>query len=36
VIFTWPDGLPAVFSGDNAPNNPFDYPDITAQQATSC
>jgi len=36
VIFTWPDGLPAVFSGDNAPENPFDYPDITAQQATSC
>ena len=36
VIFTWPDGLPAVFSGDNAPTNPFDYPDITAQQATSC
>jgi hypothetical protein len=36
VIFTWPDGLPAVFSGDNAPMNPFDYPDITAQQATSC
>jgi hypothetical protein len=36
VIFTWPDGLPAVFSGDNAPTNPFDYPDITARQATSC
>jgi hypothetical protein len=36
VTFTWPDGLPAVFSGDNAPTNPFDYPDITAQQATSC
>jgi hypothetical protein len=36
VTFSWPDGLPAVFSGDNAPTNPFDYPDITAQQATSC
>ena len=36
VTFTWPNGLPAVFSGDNAPTNPFNYPDITAQQATSC
>jgi hypothetical protein len=36
VTFAWPDGLPAVFSGDNAPTNPFDYADITAQQATSC
>jgi hypothetical protein len=36
VIFTWPNGLPAVFSGDNAPSNPFEYQDITAQQATSC
>jgi hypothetical protein len=36
VTFTWPSGLPAVFSGDNAPTNPFNYPDITAQQATSC
>ena len=36
VIFTWPNGLPAVFSGGNAPTNPFDYQDITAQQATSC
>jgi hypothetical protein len=36
VIFTWPNGLPAVFSGDNAPTNPFNYPDITAQQAKSC
>jgi hypothetical protein len=36
VIFTWPNGLPAVFSGDNAPTNPFDYQGITAQQATSC
>jgi len=36
VSFTWPDGLPAAFSGDNAPLNPFDYPDITAQSAKSC
>jgi hypothetical protein len=36
VTFTWPDGLPAVFSGDNAPSNPFDYTGITAQAATSC
>ena len=36
VTFTWPNGLPAVFSGDNAPANPFNYAGITAQQATSC
>jgi hypothetical protein len=36
VTFVWPDGLPAVFAGDNAPTNPFSYPGITAQQATSC
>ena len=36
VTFTWPGGLPAVFSGDNAPANPFNYQDITAQQAKSC
>ena len=36
VSFTWPDGLPAAFSGDNAPLNPFDYPDITVQSAKSC
>jgi hypothetical protein len=30
VSFTWPAGLPAVFSGDNAPSNPFDYQGITA------
>ena len=36
VIFTWPNGLPAAFSGDNAPTNPFNYQDITAQQAKSC
>ena len=31
VSFTWPAGLPAVFSGGNAPSNPFDYAGITAQ-----
>jgi hypothetical protein len=36
VSFTWPDGLPAAFSGGNAPLNPFDYPDITARSAKSC
>jgi hypothetical protein len=36
VTFVWPDGLPAVFAGGNAPANPFNYPGITAQQATSC
>ncbi len=36
VSFTWPDGLPAAFSGGNAPLNPFDYPDIRAQSAKSC
>jgi hypothetical protein len=36
VSFTWPDGLPAAFSGANAPLNPFDYQDITAQSAKSC
>jgi hypothetical protein len=36
VSFTWPDGLPAAFSGGNAPLNPFDYVDITAQSAKSC
>jgi hypothetical protein len=36
VSFTWPAGLPAIFSGDNAPSNPFDYPDITAQAAQAC
>ena len=36
VSFTWPDGLPAAFSGNNAPLNPFDYPGITAQSAKSC
>ena len=36
VSFTWPAGLPAAFSGGNAPLNPFDYPGITAQSAKSC
>jgi hypothetical protein len=36
VAFTWPDGLPAAFSGANAPLNPFDYQDITSQSAKSC
>jgi hypothetical protein len=36
VSFTWPGGLPAAFSGGNAPLNPFDYPGITAQSAKSC
>jgi hypothetical protein len=36
VSFTWPSGLPAAFSGGNAPLNPFDYPGITARAAKSC
>ena len=36
VSFTWPAGLPAAFSGGNAPLNPFDYPGITSQAAKSC
>jgi hypothetical protein len=36
VSFTWPAGLPAAFSGANAPLNPFNYPDITAQAAKAC
>ena len=36
VSFTWPAGLPAAFSGGNAPLNPFDYQDITSQSAKSC
>jgi hypothetical protein len=34
--FTWPDGLPAAFTGANAPLNPFDYPGLVAQSAKSC
>jgi hypothetical protein len=33
--FTWPNGLPAVFKGANAPMNPFTYSGI-ASQSTSC
>ena len=36
VSFTWPAGLPAAFSGGDAPLNPFDYPGISAQSAKSC
>jgi hypothetical protein len=36
VSFVWPNGLPAALSGGNAPLNPFDYQDITAQAAKSC
>lgn len=36
VSFAWPDGLPSAFKGANAPLNPFDYQDITAQAANSC
>jgi hypothetical protein len=28
MAFTWPNGLPAAFSGQNAPLNPFTYPGI--------
>jgi hypothetical protein len=28
VSFTWPDGLPAALTGQNAPLNPFTYPEI--------
>jgi hypothetical protein len=33
--FTWPNGLPAVLKGANAPTNPFTYSQI-ASQSTSC
>jgi hypothetical protein len=36
VSFIWPAGLPAAFSGGNAPLNPFDYSGIAAQAAKSC
>jgi hypothetical protein len=36
LTFRWPEGLPAAFSGDNAPQNPFSYSGISAQAATSC
>jgi hypothetical protein len=28
MTFVWPNGLPAAFSGQNAPANPFSYPEI--------
>jgi hypothetical protein len=34
--FSWPDGLPAVFSGENAPVNPVKYANIAAQSTSSC
>jgi hypothetical protein len=34
--FTWTKGLPALFSGDNAPANPFDYVGLASQSAKSC
>jgi hypothetical protein len=36
LSFTWPAGLPAAFSGGNAPLNPFGYQDIAARAAKSC
>jgi hypothetical protein len=29
--FAWPDGLPAAFSGGNAPVNPVNWSQITSQ-----
>jgi hypothetical protein len=34
--FTWPAGLPAFFTGGNAPANPWDFSDITAQSVKAC
>ena len=34
--FSWPDGLPAVLSGDSAPVNPVSYANITAESTPSC
>lgn len=31
ISFAWPDGLPAAFSGPDAPLNPFTYPGIGVQ-----
>jgi hypothetical protein len=36
VSFTWPKGLPAAFSGGNAPLNPFDYDGLASQAAKTC
>jgi hypothetical protein len=35
MSFTWPDGLPSVFSGQNAPSNPFTYPEPRGTAACS-
>ena len=34
--FSWPQGLPAALSGDNAPVNPVTYANITAESSPSC
>lgn len=36
TAFTWPSGLPSVFSGGNAPTNPFTYAGIASQAAKAC
>lgn len=36
VSFAWPDGLPSMFAGVNAPLNPFDYRGITSESAKAC
>lgn len=35
TTFVWPNGLPAAFSGQNAPENPFDYPGIGGSSGCS-
>jgi hypothetical protein len=34
--FVWPHGLPSVFTGDNAPLNPWDFTTIKSQSSPSC
>lgn len=34
--FSWPAGLPAAFSGENAPVNPVKYANIAAESTSSC
>jgi hypothetical protein len=34
--FSWPAGLPAALSGDNAPVNPVTYANISAASTPSC
>jgi len=34
--FSWPQGLPAELSGDNAPVNPVSYANIAAESSPSC